>query len=539
MVTHIDQIKEIIKNFPIDGVPTKIKHNKELFESVNSWTKDIKCDTISEKIYCFVNCISTTPHCKCGKELKFISITAGYREFCSDRKCKYAIKAATERRIATMIANGGVGLANPVSKEKAKNTVIEKYGVTNTFLLPEVLEKMATNHPMRRPEVVDKIRQDCITEHGVNWHSKRPEVIEKTTNTVKEIYGVGNHSQLHYGDGVLSILTDYDKMNKLFNSMSITDIAKHLSISDTTVLKYLRILNIRQPTEILPEKQIKEWLSLQGFSDFEKTRTVLSNMQELDLYSPTEKIAVEYCGLYWHSQRYKTTKYHRKKYIECKNLGIKLITIFEDEWLNNRKIVENRLLHILGKNKTNIGARTLTIVEVDNGAAKQFFDKHHISGYTISSVQCAAIDKDGNIRSIMSFGKNRKFIKPAIDYEWEMIRFSTDGSNIAGIAGKLFKYFIKNYDPTSVLSYADLRWGDGEYLKNIGFKRYDDTPPNYWYFSLKNAEFKRYHRFLFNKKAIMKKFSIVDTNKSEYELAKESGLERIWDCGNAKWIWTK
>lgn len=115
-----------------------------------------------------------------------------------------------------------------------------------------------------------------------------------------------------------------------------------------------------------------------------------------------------------------------------------------------------------------------------------------------------------------------------------------DGHHYAGVAARLFGHFEKTYQPTSVISYADLRWGQGLYLAHLGCTRLEDTPPNYWYFSLKNADFKRYHRFTFNKQALIKKYpNLVTECCTEYSIAQGAGLERIWDCGNAKWIWNK
>lgn len=62
---------------------------------------------------------------------------------------------------------------------------------------------------------------------------------------------------------------------------------------------------------------------------------------ELDIYVPSKKLAIEFNGCFWHSTENKVSmKYHLHKTQRCEAAGIKLIHIWEDEWLNNRSDVE-------------------------------------------------------------------------------------------------------------------------------------------------------------------------------------------------------
>lgn len=62
-------------------------------------------------------------------------------------------------------------------------------------------------------------------------------------------------------------------------------------------------------------------------------RSIISPL-ELDLYYPEKKIAIEFNGNYWHSDNYKQSDYHYNKFKKCNDLGITLISIFENEWLS-------------------------------------------------------------------------------------------------------------------------------------------------------------------------------------------------------------
>jgi hypothetical protein len=538
-MTPLEKIQNLLSNHKIDGIATRVKHDVNMLTTVNSWSASQYCDLLSEKIYCYVKQLSQPPACVCGKSVSFISITKGHREFCS-KECVHAKAAATERRVKVLKENGGVGLANPKSKAKAQQTLENTYGVSNAFCLPHVDTHRVVNNPMKDPKNVERIRQQCLEQYGVDWHSKRQDVIAKTTETLNNKYGVSNPAQKNYSSLANQVLNDPVALKTMFETSNISNMAQELAVCETTILKYLKIWGIRQPNEISAELQLNSWLKAQGFVDFEKTRTTLLNKQEIDLYSESQHLGIEYCGLYWHSQRHKQRGYHKNKYIACRDQGIKLITIFEDEWLNRSQIVKSRLSQILGINKRGPGARCLRLSCISSSQATDFLNTHHISGAAKAEVAVGAYDLNQKLVAVMTFSQGRKFTKPKEVWQWEMVRFSTDGQHYAGIAARLFHHFEKTYQPQSVLSYADLRWGQGLYLAHLGFRRFEDTPPNYWYFSLKNPDFKRYHRFTFNKQAMIKKYPhLVTEGCTEYSMAQGAGLERIWDCGNAKWIWYK
>ena len=58
----------------------------------------------------------------------------------------------------------------------------------------------------------------------------------------------------------------------------------------------------------------------------------LLNGKELDLYYPEKKIAIEFNGSYYHNDKCKSNKYHYNKFIDCYNLGITLVSIFDNDW---------------------------------------------------------------------------------------------------------------------------------------------------------------------------------------------------------------
>lgn len=72
--------------------------------------------------------------------------------------------------------------------------------------------------------------------------------------------------------------------------------------------------------------------------------------KEIDVLIPKMKIGFEYTGLYWHAEKQNPQRKHLLwKQQFAANRGIKLYTVYEDEWLYNRDLVLSRIGAILQK----------------------------------------------------------------------------------------------------------------------------------------------------------------------------------------------
>lgn len=255
---------------------------------------------------------------------------------------------------------------------------------------------------------------------------------------------------------------------------------------------------------------------------------------ELDIYIPDKNIAIEYNGLYWHSEANQLdTNYHLTKLEECKKKNIKLIQIFEDEWLNKKEIVLSMIKHKLQINTTNkIFARKCVIKQINSSEKNIFLDHNHIQGRDTSVVKLGAF-YNNELISVMTFsyGNITKGGNPTHTKKWELSRFSTNiNYSVIGVAGKLLAYFKKNYDWEEIYTYADLRFSDGNLYTKIGFKFESQSRPNYFYV---NDFIKRIHRFNLRKT----QFEPIDI--PEWKLRLNQGYYRIWDCGTLKYVMKK
>jgi hypothetical protein len=248
----------------------------------------------------------------------------------------------------------------------------------------------------------------------------------------------------------------------------------------------------------------------------------------LDIYVDSHKIAFEFDGLYWHSELYKPSNYHLNKTELCEEKGIKLIHVFEDEWMFKKDIVKSRIKNLFGLNENKIYARKCIIKVVNKDNKKTFLDDNHIQGTVGSNINLGLYYND-ELVSLMTFGKGR-IAMGGDSNQYELIRFCNKlNTNVVGGASKLLKHFIKTYNPNEIISYADRRWSQGDLYQKLGFDFMGTTKPNYWY----TKDYRtREHRFNYRKDVLVSKG--YNSDKTEFEIMNELGYERIWDCASFK-----
>jgi len=278
----------------------------------------------------------------------------------------------------------------------------------------------------------------------------------------------------------------------------------------------------------IQEYEISRFIKSLGLTVINNDRSIITPY-ELDIVVPDKEIAIEYCGLYWHSELLgKDKKYHLNKLNACKKKNYRLITIFEDEFINNKEIVFSRLNNILGISEdcSVVYARKCVIDTISTKQISNFCKENHIQGYAGSSIKLGAF-YNNELVSVMSFSKPSISKGSALsEGVWELNRFCSKlNYNVVGIASKMLSYFENNYNWKSIFSYADRRWSEGNLYNKLGFNLCGETQPNYWYFKQNN---KRIHRFA------LRKNNSDPRNVTEWGIRKNEGWNRVWDCGNFK-----
>ena len=282
------------------------------------------------------------------------------------------------------------------------------------------------------------------------------------------------------------------------------------------------------------ETELAEFVKSLGSHEIKMNDRVELGGLELDLFVPEKSIAIELDGIFWHTELggNKPKSYHLQKTVECAKKGIRLLHIFDQEWEDKKPLVKSMIAAQFGTSQK-MYARKLRVVEIDDARKRAFLVENHIQGNDRSKIRLALVDDSEKIYSLMTFCKSR-YNKSC---EYELSRYcNLIGHQVVGGAGKLFSAFIKSCNPSSVISYCDKRLFSGAVYESIGMIKQEDTAPSYYY-TLHGRIVG--NRIAFQKHKLKDLLSKFDPTLSEWENMKMNGFDRVWDCGNLKYIWTK
>lgn len=294
------------------------------------------------------------------------------------------------------------------------------------------------------------------------------------------------------------------------------------------------------------EEAVANFLSV--FTQVERRNRSLIGPKELDIYLPEHKLAIEYCGMYWHShtsvEDEKQNKHkHYCKHVACAEQGVRLITVYESEWLENAKQVKRLLRNAIGKGRGKLMARKCDLVKVSAAQARKFYDRYHPQGGAGSGEHFALL-WNGKIVACMrfTFGNNDRGDN-AGNAVWTLSRYATR-VNVNGGASRLFKAFVDEHRPQKVKSFSDNRYFDGNMYERLGFVLDADVAPDYQVWSQKLGLLPKPHYQRRNLPKRLRDHGVEehfdpDTDpRSEREMTYFMGARRIYDCGKKRWVWT-
>ena len=248
--------------------------------------------------------------------------------------------------------------------------------------------------------------------------------------------------------------------------------------------------------------------------------------KELDIFLPELNLAIEYNGVYYHSDLFKESSYHKDKLDLCRAVGITLIQIWEDDWKLRRTVVENMLRHKLGQSLfSRVPARKTYVCAIDPKQSNEFLDKNHIQKSSTGSVRLALREsRTDTIVAVMVF----KRTKDTLTLE----RYATS-CIVAGGQSKLLKYIDKNISYTKMVTFADLCISDGTLYEDSGWIHDGEIAPDYRY--LYRGE--RKHKFGFRLQRFREDPTLIyKEGLSEYDLAILNGIPRVFDAGKIRYV---
>jgi hypothetical protein len=511
--------------------------------------------SMSQRVWHIINDKPAANKCnnpECNNSTTFLSFIRGYLGTCCNR-CAQKVPETCEKIRATNMKKYGhaYGLQSSEIKEKRVSTCLEKYGVDNVSKL-DIISARKKETCLKNYGVswilqdTDRIQHGVMKKYGVDNVQKSAGVQLKTTITRRSAFYDSLFSTLRLNERAVPLFTKDAYINGGYYEKYKFKCKKCSTIFEDC----LEDGDIPRCTDCYKgsstfEKEVTEYIKLilgTSVTIIENDKKTLSGNYELDILLPSINIAIECNGLFWHGEMggNKLRKYHLQKTIECEKKNIQLIHIFEDEWINHSDIVKIKLSHLLKQTKLEtIYARKCIIKEISSTEKNIFLNTYHIQGQDTSSIKTGLFYMD-KLVGVMTFGHKRIFMNHKQDNksEFELIRYASS-SHVIGGAGKLLNYFIKKYTPTKIISYADRRWTfyKNNLYEKLGFEKVSDGTPNYWYFG-RGKEYKRYHRFGFRKNVLAARLKIFDSNLSEWENMKNNEWDRIWDCGNLKYVMT-
>ncbi|MGM9544324.1 MAG: hypothetical protein ACI3T9_05010 [Romboutsia timonensis] len=370
-------------------------------------------------------------------------------------------------------------------QEKTRNTHIEKYGSEENYIkhLREKCTKSwanKTGKEMRQHAETISIAKRSLPENAVN------EAKIKRRKTLNLKYGVNNSY-------ALATFKSSSNPNKLFEKKlqehNIFNYSKEFILKDTD--KFYRY-DFKVDNNLI---EINPW----PFHN--------STFNPIFGNKPLDK------------------NYHKQKSDLAKNNNYRCIHVFD--WDDQEKIIDLLIP------KYRIGASKCKIKEVSIDECDKFLNKYHLQNTCRKQLVRLGLYYKDELLEIMTFGKPRYNKK----YEWELLRLCAYKDYIIyGGSERLFKYFIKNYKPSSIISYCDLSKFTGDVYTKLGFKLKSISKPTIHWYNTKTGQ--HITDNLLRQKGFDKLFN-TDYGKGtdNSKLMKEYNFVEIYDCGQASFVY--
>lgn len=311
-------------------------HFKHIYDDINKYQR--KGNTLQEKLYLFYykKSIPTCPIC--GNETSFIKLSQGYRKYCSTT-CS----------------------ANSIEKQdKIKLTCKEKYGVEHITQTEQHKQQVKIQYLDNKQKIESakiKRKQTNLDKYGVDNVSQLDEIKEKLSSKNWKDGQYANRQKAEQTK-LKNLFSKYIKQSNETNIVPLFKLEDFQGVQqeynwlckncETTFSHHLLYAFIPHCPKCYPktrqisnqEKEVVEWIKSQGYSVIENDKSILNNF-EVDIYLSDYNLAIEYNGVYWHSTKFKDKYYHYNKVKLANKKGIRLLHIWEYEWIEDKKLIQD------------------------------------------------------------------------------------------------------------------------------------------------------------------------------------------------------
>jgi hypothetical protein len=239
---------------------------------------------------------------------------------------------------------------------------------------------------------------------------------------------------------------------------------------------------------------------------------------EYDIYIPSKKLAVEYHGLIWHSEKFIMPKNKDfQKLVIAKSRGDHLIQIYSDEWEQKQEIIKAQLREILApEKKTRIKPIFETYTKTPS-EARAFLNAHHYLGAASGCLTIIA-NHGGAVVGVWVFMKREE---GTILWHRACWHPAYKAWNPHEKALKLALPKLRSMGFKRIVTFSDNRFHTGQLYEKLGFKFEKELKPDYSYTD--------------GVRRVTKYALRVSAGINENETANANGWYRIWDSGKKRY----
>ena len=429
-------------------------------------------------------------------------------------ECSAQSEVVKEKIKATNLKKYGVEYSFQAEevKDKIKATSLERYGVDNPSksdviknrIVESNRKNLGVDYPMQSKDVMDKSRETSLEKYGTEYPNQSDIVKQHIKESNLEKYGVEHPAQ---SDMVKrqTIITNRERYGVDYTCLICQGkLVGSDSSYNRSFAKLLDSNNISYKREFLLQKYSYDFKV--GNTLIEINPTVTHNTH----FSPYGECRIG-------------KNYHRDKSVVANDNDYSVIHIFD--WDDIGKVVK------LLKTRDTVYARKCVVKDVDYRDTKEYLNNYHLQGTCKGQKIRLGLYYNNQLVSLMTFGKSR-FNR---NCEYELLRYCSH-YNVVGGAEKLFKYFVDNYKPNSIVSYCDTSKFSGKVYDDLGFKYVKTNSPRKHWYSMKE---KRHitDGLLLNQgyDRLFKENHGKGTSNEELILSR--GYLPVYDCGQSTYIW--
>lgn len=345
------------------------------------------------------------------------------------------------------------------AKQNAESVMMERYNVRKFFSNRDAFEKVSLKkynviHPMKAQSIKNKLSNTKYLRYGnenynnpnksietfINRYGvRRPMMlqinVEKCKNTKLKRYGDEN-----FNNRPKALKTLYKKYGKnYYEKLAINSLGNRISNVNKKFAEYIGSNDFEFP--------------IQRHSYDVKYNNYLIEIDPSFTHNCLENgIYNKFGGL--------PKEYHYNKSKLASDNGYRCIHVFDwDDWDKIKYMLQDKQI---------LYARKLHIKEVNKKECDDFLNNYHIQNTCKGQEIRLGLYSGNELVEIMTFGKPR-YNK---NYQYELLRLCTMCKyNVVGGAERLFKHFISNYKPQSIISYCDYGKFSGDVYTRLGFTK--------------------------------------------------------------------